>query len=86
MTDDFSKRHGYRTEAPEITVREDAPDDIRAAILLIAKREAMTPHELRAVVCEVLLRRYGVVFRAVLERESLLPPWPSYSEVRRTWV
>ncbi|MBK82120.1 MAG: hypothetical protein CMQ43_14520 [Gammaproteobacteria bacterium] len=57
MTDDFSKRHGYRTEAPEITVREDAPDDIRAAILLIAKREAMTPHELRAVVCEVLLKR-----------------------------
>jgi ATP-dependent Lhr-like helicase len=28
-----------------------------------------------AVVCEALLRRYGVVFRAVLERESLLPPW-----------
>jgi ATP-dependent Lhr-like helicase len=28
-----------------------------------------------AVVCEALLRRYGVVFRAVLERESLVPPW-----------
>jgi len=28
-----------------------------------------------ATVCEALLRRYGVVFRAVLERESLLPPW-----------
>jgi len=28
-----------------------------------------------AVLCEALLRRYGVVFRAVLERESLLPPW-----------
>jgi ATP-dependent Lhr-like helicase len=28
-----------------------------------------------AVVCEALLRRYGVVFRAVIERESLLPPW-----------
>ena len=25
--------------------------------------------------CEALLRRYGVVFRALLERESLLPPW-----------
>jgi len=28
-----------------------------------------------ATVCEALLRRYGVVFRAVLERESLVPPW-----------
>lgn len=28
-----------------------------------------------ATVCLALLRRYGVVFRAVLERESLLPPW-----------
>ena len=28
-----------------------------------------------ATVCEALLRRYGVVFRAVLERENLAPPW-----------
>jgi ATP-dependent Lhr-like helicase len=28
-----------------------------------------------AVICEALLRRYGVVFRAVLERESMVPPW-----------
>mgnify|MGYP000208124657 CR=1 FL=1 len=28
-----------------------------------------------ATVCEALLRRYGVVFRAALERESLAPPW-----------
>jgi ATP-dependent Lhr-like helicase len=28
-----------------------------------------------AALCDALLRRYGVVFRAVLERESLLPPW-----------
>jgi len=28
-----------------------------------------------AAVCEALLLRYGVVFRAVLERESLAPPW-----------
>ncbi len=28
-----------------------------------------------AAICEALLRRYGVVFRAVLERESLIPPW-----------
>jgi ATP-dependent Lhr-like helicase len=28
-----------------------------------------------ATVCAALLRRYGVVFRTVLERESLAPPW-----------
>jgi ATP-dependent Lhr-like helicase len=28
-----------------------------------------------AAVCDALLLRYGVVFRAVLERESLIPPW-----------
>ncbi len=27
------------------------------------------------VTCHALLKRYGVVFRAVLERENLLPPW-----------
>ncbi len=33
------------------------------------------PNSKTALVCMALLRRYGVVFRAVLERESLLPPW-----------
>jgi len=28
-----------------------------------------------AVICRSLLRRYGVVFRAVIQREPLLPPW-----------
>jgi len=28
-----------------------------------------------ALICQALLRRYGVVFRALLERESLIPPW-----------
>ena len=28
-----------------------------------------------ASICYALLRRYGVVFRAVLQRETLLPPW-----------
>jgi ATP-dependent Lhr-like helicase len=28
-----------------------------------------------AVICKSLLRRYGVVFRAVVQRETLLPPW-----------
>ena len=29
----------------------------------------------QAVICQSLLRRYGVVFRAVIQRETLLPPW-----------
>ena len=28
-----------------------------------------------ATICQSLLRRYGVVFRAVIQRETLLPPW-----------
>lgn len=36
---------------------------------------ALTRQALLAIQCEALLRRYGVVFRAVLERESLLQPW-----------
>ena len=28
-----------------------------------------------ATICEALLLRYGVVFRAVVERESMVPPW-----------
>ena len=37
---------------------------------------ALFPEQERlAAICEALLLRYGVVFRAVLERESLIPPW-----------
>jgi ATP-dependent Lhr-like helicase len=36
----------------------------------------MFPDQARlASLCEALLRRYGVLFRAVIERESLVPPW-----------
>jgi ATP-dependent Lhr-like helicase len=36
----------------------------------------MFPDQARlASLCEALLRRYGVLFRAVMERESLVPPW-----------
>ena len=36
---------------------------------------AISGQALLAIQCEALLRRYGVVFRAVLERENLLQPW-----------
>jgi ATP-dependent Lhr-like helicase len=42
----------------------------------IAQADSLFEQQSRlAAVCEALLRRYGVVFRAVLERESLIPPW-----------
>jgi len=34
-----------------------------------------TTQQRLAVICHSLLRRYGVVFRAVIQRETLLPPW-----------
>ena len=40
-----------------------------------ASRELFPDQVRLASLCAALLRRYGVVFRAVLERESLLPPW-----------
>jgi ATP-dependent Lhr-like helicase len=39
-------------------------------------QDELFPDQVRlAAVCEALLRRYGVVFRALLERETLTPPW-----------
>jgi len=43
--------------------------------LLQADNELFSDQARLATVCEALLRRYGVVFRAVLERETLIPPW-----------
>jgi ATP-dependent Lhr-like helicase len=40
-----------------------------------SREQLFSDQALLATVCESLLRRYGVVFRAVLERESLVPPW-----------
>jgi ATP-dependent Lhr-like helicase len=39
-----------------------------------ASQSAERDHALESI-CNVLLRRYGVVFREVLVRESILPPW-----------
>jgi ATP-dependent Lhr-like helicase len=41
-----------------------------------AAEDELFPDQARlAAICEALLLRYGVVFRGVLDRESLLPPW-----------
>lgn len=57
MSERFSDRHGHHGAEREITVRDDAPDDLRFAILMIAQDVGMTPTEMRRVVCGVLLVR-----------------------------
>ncbi len=46
-----------------------------SAVRFITEKPAVPNQDELASLCAALLRRYGVVFRAVLERESLAPPW-----------
>jgi len=51
----FSRRFGHRPAEREITIREDAPEDVRGAILKIAEAEVgLSPGRLRGVLCTVL--------------------------------
>ena len=54
MIERFSTRHGYDNAAPEITVREDAPRELRSVVVDIAYEAGLTPGQLREVVCRVL--------------------------------
>ena len=51
----FSRRHGYSGQAATITVREDAPEALRHAVVQIAAEEGFdTPSAQRALICRVL--------------------------------
>lgn len=51
----FSRRHGYSGQAAPITVREDAPEALRHAVVQIAAEEGFsTPSDQRALICRVL--------------------------------
>ena len=50
----FSRRHGYSGKAAEITIREDAPGEFRAALLQISGDAGLTPSQLRSIACRVL--------------------------------
>jgi hypothetical protein len=52
----FSKRHGYSAPPAEITIREDAPRNLRNAVLYFAEEAGLGPHDLRDVVCRALGR------------------------------
>ena len=51
----FSDRHGYRPTTTQITIREDAPSNLRDALPLIAKNAGMVPSAMRNAICEILL-------------------------------
>jgi hypothetical protein len=50
----FSKRHGYRSQPKEITVREAAPENLRHFILETAGEMGYGPSAIRSLICSVL--------------------------------
>jgi hypothetical protein len=58
MTEPFSKRHGFRQVCEaEITVREDAPHELRGVVVDLAYECGFRPKTLRPVVCHILRTR-----------------------------
>lgn len=57
MGERFSSRRGFVPGNVEITVREDAPDDLRYAVVEIAYDLGRSPSWLRDIVCRVLRAR-----------------------------
>jgi hypothetical protein len=53
----FSERHGFAPDAAEITVRHDAPHDLRGLVVDFAYGSGLDPHDVRAIVCRVLMTR-----------------------------
>lgn len=56
MSSSFSDRFGYRGAAVPITVREDATEDLRAAIVMLAENLGLAPSTMRQSICGILLR------------------------------
>lgn len=53
----FSKRFGFRVDDVRITVREEAPEHLRHAIVMLVYDGGFSPHAMRSALCDVLLRR-----------------------------
>ena len=56
MTGTFSERYGYQSPDADIVVREDAPMELRHAILALGRNHNLTPKYMRERVCSVLLK------------------------------
>lgn len=58
MSEPFSKRHGYhQPHETEITVRQDAPYELRGVVVQLAYDCGFRPTHLRTLVCRVLKKR-----------------------------
>ena len=55
MSESFSNRQGYKSTNLEINIREEAPEELRFAILLFAKNLGMLSKDLRNIVCDLLV-------------------------------
>jgi hypothetical protein len=57
MNESFSKRHGFQPKENEITVRQDAPYELRGVVIDIAYEAGFRPKTLRPVICGALRKR-----------------------------
>jgi hypothetical protein len=58
MNKPFSKRHGFRhIQSAPITVRTDAPSELRGIIIQLAYQFGFSPRTLRPLVCRALRKR-----------------------------
>jgi hypothetical protein len=53
----FSERHGFKAAEPDITVRDDAPEELRGIVVEVAYEFHLQPSALRTLVCRVLRKR-----------------------------
>ncbi len=54
--DSFSRRHGLTRPDAEIHIRNDAPQEVRDAVVQIAYQCGQKPSDLRALLCSILFR------------------------------
>jgi len=54
MSSSFSKRNGYRAEEQEITIHEDAPQELREFIVSSALATGLEAKQVRGAICHVL--------------------------------
>lgn len=57
MPDTFSQRHGFVSSDVEILIRDDAPEQVRMAVVVGAQDLGLRPSAIRETVCGVLLQR-----------------------------
>ncbi len=57
MNDSFSERHGFKPKEKKITIRNDAPDELRYVIADIVYSSGFSPGLLRKIVCRTLRKR-----------------------------